>query len=281
MREVRVGSVPIGDGSPLVIIAGPCVIENEEMIIRTACAIKEIMTRLEIPWIFKSSYDKANRSSVDSFRGPGLDEGLTILRRVREEFDVPVLSDVHGTEQVDAAAEVLDIIQVPAFLCRQTDLLIAAGKTGKPVNIKKGQFMAPEDMVQAARKVESSDNNQVVITERGSSFGYHNLVVDMRSLGIIRETGYPVIFDATHSVQLPAAMGTASGGERKFVPLLSRAAVAAGADGIFMEVHPEPDHALCDGANMWPLDLLEPLLNQLKAVNEVVKSEKEMEFIDG
>ena len=276
MRVVQVGSIRIGQGYPLVLIAGPCVIEGEEMVLQSAQRLKEITSRLEIPLIFKSSYDKANRSSIDSFRGPGLERGLAILERVQEEFGIPVLSDVHGREQIETAAEVLDVIQIPAFLCRQTDLLVAAGKTGKPVNIKKGQFMAPEDMAQAARKVESTGNKKVIITERGTSFGYHNLVVDMRSLGVIREMSYPVIFDATHSVQLPAAKGTASSGERKFVPLLSRAAVAAGVDGLFVEVHPEPERAPCDGANMWPLDFLEPLLAQLKAVDEMVKSHEQI-----
>ncbi|MFH1940841.1 MAG: 3-deoxy-8-phosphooctulonate synthase [bacterium] len=280
-RIVHVGSLRIGAGCPFVFIGGPCVIETEEMALRTAGAMKEILTRMHVPFIFKASYDKANRSSIDSFRGPGLERGLTILRRIREELGVPVLSDVHGVEHVRAAADVLDVIQIPAFLCRQTDLLVAAGKTGKPVNIKKGQFMAPEDMAQAAKKVESTKNNAVFITERGTSFGYHNLVVDMRSLGIIRQSGYPVIFDATHSVQLPSAKGPVSGGERQFVPILARAAVAAGVDGIFMEVHPEPDRALCDGANMWPLDRLESLLSQLIAIDAAVKSKKTSDSKDG
>ena len=278
MRVVQIGSVSVGEGKPLVLIAGPCVIETEEIVMRTAEGLKEITTRFGIPWIFKSSYDKANRSSIDSFRGPGIKKGLSILERVRREFEVPVLSDVHGPEQVDEAAQILDVIQIPAFLCRQTDLLVAAARSGKPVNIKKGQFMAPEDMAQAARKVQSTNNNSVMITERGSSFGYHNLVVDMRSLGIIRELGYPVIFDATHSVQLPTIRGEHSGGERKFVPLLARAAVAAGVDGLFMEVHPEPETALCDGANMWPLKLVEPLLVQMKAVDEVVKLKEKIKL---
>lgn len=278
MRVVQIGSVSVGEGKPLVLIAGPCVIETEEIVMRTAEGLKEITTRFGIPWIFKSSFDKANRSSIDSFRGPGIKKGLPILERVQKEFEVPVLSDVHGPEQVDEAAQILDVIQIPAFLCRQTDLLVAAARSGKPVNIKKGQFMAPEDMAQAARKVQSSNNDMVMITERGSSFGYHNLVVDMRSLGVMRELGYPVIFDATHSVQLPSAMGEHSGGERKFVPLLARAAVAAGVDGLFMEVHPEPDSALCDGANMWPLNLVEPFLLQMKAIDEVVKLKEKIEL---
>jgi 2-dehydro-3-deoxyphosphooctonate aldolase (KDO 8-P synthase) len=266
MRVVDVGSLHIGAGCPFIFIGGPCVIETEEMALRTASAMKQILTRMRVPFIFKASYDKANRSSIDSFRGPGLDRGLTVLRRIREE--------------VPAAADVLDVIQIPAFLCRQTDLLVAAGKTGRPVNLKKGQFMAPEDMAQAAKKVESTKNNAVFITERGTFFGYHNLVVDMRSLSIVRQSGYPVIFDATHSVQLPAAQGSASGGERQFVPLLARAAVAAGVDGIFMEVHPEPDRALCDGPNMWPLDRLESLLAQLIAIDAAARSEKMLDSKD-
>lgn len=272
MEDVRVGSISIGGEHPLVLIAGPCVIESEELVMQTARKLKEIASRVGMPLIFKSSYDKANRSSIDSYRGPGLREGLAILQRVKQELGIPVLSDVHETHQIEAAADILDVIQIPAFLCRQTDLLVAAGRSGRTVNIKKGQFMAPQDMDAAARKVETAGDSHVMITERGTTFGYHNLVVDMRSLGNIRETGRPVIFDATHSVQLPAAQGTASGGERKFIPLLARAATAAGIDGLFMEVHPEPDKALCDGPNMWPLDRLEPLLKQVKAVDVALKS---------
>jgi 2-dehydro-3-deoxyphosphooctonate aldolase (KDO 8-P synthase) len=275
--EVHIGSISMGGDHPFVLIAGPCVIESETLVLRTAERLKEMTTRLGVPLIFKSSYDKANRSSIDSFRGPGLEKGLAILERVKSTLAIPVLSDVHETIQVNAAAEVLDVLQIPAFLCRQTDLLIAAGKTGRPVNIKKGQFMAPEDMVQAGRKVQDSGAGGVTITERGTTFGYHNLVVDMRALGSIREMGYPVVFDTTHSVQLPAAEGNASGGERKYVPLLARAAVAAGVDGVFMEVHPEPEKALCDGPNMWPLNDLEPLLKQLKAVEASVRSNQVLE----
>jgi 2-dehydro-3-deoxyphosphooctonate aldolase (KDO 8-P synthase) len=270
-RTVKIGPLAMGGGVPFILIAGPCVIESEDLAMRVAEALKEITARLGVPWIFKASFDKANRTSVDSFRGPGLEQGLKTLYRVRREFDVPVVSDVHEKAQVKPASEILDMIQIPAFLCRQTDLLAAAGKTGKPVNVKKGQFMAPEDMVRAAGKVESTGNKEVVITERGSSFGYHNLVVDMRSLGIIREAGYPVIFDATHSVQRPGAEGTSSGGDREFVPLLARAAVAAGVDGIFLEVHPKPGEALCDGPNSWPLDEIGPLLTMLKSVDKEVK----------
>lgn len=270
-RNVKVGPVNMGGRSPLVLIAGPCVIESEDTAMRTARDLKEITGRLGIPWIFKASYDKANRTSLESFRGPGLDEGLAILGRVRSEFGVPVISDVHCTTQAEAAARVLDAIQIPAFLCRQTDLLMAAGKTGVPINIKKGQFMAPQDMAKAAAKVESTGNTDIFITERGTSFGYHNLVVDMRSLGVIREAGYPVVFDATHSVQLPAAKGDASGGERKFVSLLARAAVAAGVDGLFLEVHPDPDNALCDGPNSVRLEDVEEVLKLVMEIDGIIK----------
>lgn len=275
--EVRIGSVSMGGSHPFVLIAGPCVIESEELVLGTARQLREITARLGISLIFKSSYDKANRSSIGSFRGPGLEKGLAILERVKSTLGIPVLSDVHETVQVNTAAEVLDVIQIPAFLCRQTDLLVAAGKTGKPVNVKKGQFMAPEDMAQAARKVQDSGGGGVMITERGTTFGYHNLVVDMRALGLMREMGYPVVFDATHSVQLPAASGDASGGERQYVPLLARAAVAAGVDAVFMEVHPEPEKALCDGPNMWPLNDLESLLKQLKGIEASLKSHRRIE----
>ena len=238
---------------------------------KTAERLKAIARSVNIPLIFKSSFDKANRSSVDAFRGPGLEEGLSILGRVRSEVGLPVLTDIHSPDQAPEAAAVVDILQIPAFLCRQTDLLVSAGRTSKPVNIKKGQFMAPEDMAMAARKAESGGSTGVMITERGTSFGYHNLVVDMRSLDIIHNAGYPVIFDVTHSVQKPAALGHASGGDRQFVPLLARAAVAAGADGIFMEVHPDPDHALSDGPNMWPLDALEDLLRVLRKIENAAR----------
>ncbi|HUT52821.1 MAG TPA: 3-deoxy-8-phosphooctulonate synthase [bacterium] len=269
---VRIGELALGGASPLLLIAGPCVIESEDMTLRIATELRGITARLKIPWVFKASYDKANRTSAESYRGPGLEKGLAILGRVRREVGVPVISDVHEVAQVAPAARVLDAIQIPAFLCRQTDLLVAAGRTMKPINIKKGQFMAPEDMAQPIRKVRSTGNDNIFITERGASFGYHNLVVDMRSLAITRETGRPVVFDATHSVQLPAADGSCSGGERKFVPLLARAAVAAGVDGLFMEVHPDPNHALCDGPNSWPLDGLEELLRLLKELDRMVKS---------
>jgi 2-dehydro-3-deoxyphosphooctonate aldolase (KDO 8-P synthase) len=274
-RSVRAGAVAIGGGRPLMLIAGPCVIESEELVFRTAATLKQITARLGLPFIFKSSYDKANRSSVDGFRGPGLERGLQILERVRREFEVPVLSDIHDAGQAAVAAEVLDVIQIPAFLCRQTDILIAAGRTGKAVNLKKGQFMAPEDMAEAARKVEAAGNPNVFLTERGSSFGYHNLVVDMRSLAIMRGLGYPAVFDATHSVQLPSGQGGSSGGDRRFIPVLARAAVAAGIDGLFLEVHPDPDRALCDGPNSWPLAELEPLLLTLLALDRAARGERE------
>ena len=273
-RSVRAGAVAIGGGRPLALIAGPCVIESEDMVFRTAAALKQMTGRLGLPFIFKSSYDKANRSSVDGFRGPGLERGLQILERVRREFEVPVLSDIHDAGQAAVAAEVLDVIQIPAFLCRQTDILIAAGRTGKAVNLKKGQFMAPEDMAEAARKVEAAGNANVFLTERGTSFGYHNLVVDMRSLAIMRGLGYPVVFDATHSVQLPSGQGGSSGGDRRFIPVLARAAVAAGIDGLFLEVHPDPDRALCDGPNSWPLAELEPLLLTLLALDRAARGDR-------
>ncbi len=270
-RTVRIGPLTIGGNSPFLLIAGPCVIETEDMTLTIAESLKKITERLAIPWVFKASYDKANRTSAESYRGPGLEKGLAVLDRVRREIGVPVISDVHDVSQVAPAARVLDAIQIPAFLCRQTDLLIAAGKTMKPINIKKGQFMAPEDMAQPIEKVKSAGNDDIFITERGASFGYHNLVVDMRSLGITRDTGRPVVFDATHSVQLPAASGSCSGGDRRFVPLLARAAIAAGVDGLFMEVHPDPDHALCDGPNSWPLAELEELLKVLVGLDGMVK----------
>ncbi|MFO8056143.1 MAG: 3-deoxy-8-phosphooctulonate synthase [bacterium] len=270
-RAIDLPDFSIGGGAPLVLIAGPCVIESYELLLKTAYSLQEITAKLGVPWILKSSYDKANRSGINSFRGPGLDEGLALLEKAKRETGAPVLSDVHETAQVEPASQVLDIIQIPAFLCRQTDLLVAAGKSGKPVNIKKGQFMAPADMQNAAAKVESTGNRHILITERGTSFGYHNLVVDMRSLGIIRKSGYPAVFDATHSVQLPAAQGQASGGEREFVPLLTRAAVAAGVDAIFMEVHPDPENALCDGPNSILLSELEPLLKTLLEIDRATK----------
>jgi 2-dehydro-3-deoxyphosphooctonate aldolase (KDO 8-P synthase) len=264
MRTVRIGNIVIGNGHPLALIAGPCVIESEDGCRLIAQRVKEIAAEVDIPLIFKASFDKANRSSVSSFRGPGLLEGLRILAGIQRDFGLPLLTDVHETGQVETVAEVVDIIQIPAFLCRQTDLLLAAGKTGKAVNVKKGQFLAPHDMRNVVEKIASVGNHQILLTERGTSFGYNNLVVDMRSLAILRGLGYPVVFDATHSVQLPGGQGASSGGQREFVPVLTRAAVAVGVDALFLEVHDNPDAALSDGPNMMPLEQLAGLLRQAK-----------------
>jgi len=263
--------VIFGNNRPFVLLAGPCVIEGEERVLRIAEKVKEITERLEIPYVFKSSYDKANRSSIESFRGPGLEKGLKILQKVKDKFDLPVISDIHTIGQAESAAEVLDIMQIPAFLSRQTDLVVAAGKTGRVINVKKGQFLAPWDIEQVVKKIESTGNEKILLTERGVSFGYNNLVVDMRSFPIMRDTGYPVVFDATHSVQLPGGAGDSSAGERKFVPYLTRAAVGAGVDALFMEVHDEPSKALCDGPNMVSLEDLEELLIKAKAIDEIFK----------
>ncbi len=270
--EVRVGSVRIGGRNPLVLIAGPCVIEDESHVLHLGERLQEICQSAGVPLILKASYDKANRSSHHSYRGPGVVEGLRILGRVRAKLGVPILSDVHETGQVSSAAEVLDILQIPAFLCRQTDLLLAAGRTGKPVNVKKGQFVAPEDMANVVDKIRSTGNDQILLTERGTSFGYHNLVVDMRALPILRSFGCPVVFDATHSVQLPGAAGTASSGQREFVAPLARAAVAVGVDALFLEVHPEPDRAPSDGPNMLPLHALPSLLTEVMAIARALTS---------
>lgn len=270
-KEIKVGNVKIGGGNPLVLIAGPCVIEDASSTKEHAASIKEIADRIGIPFIFKSSYDKANRSSIDSFRGPGLSAGLGVLRQIKEELDLPVLSDVHCRAEVDEASEVLDIIQVPAFLSRQTDFLIAVARTKKVINIKKGQFMAPWDVKNVVEKVKKSGNEQILITERGTSFGYNNLVSDLRSLESMREFGYPVIYDASHSVQLPGANEVSSGGQRQFIPGLARAAVGMGCDGLFIEVHKDPDHALCDGPNMLRMDDLEKLLVQVRQIDRLVK----------
>jgi len=270
-REITVGTVKIGGGRPLVLVAGPCVIENEMATMRCAERLMTICNGLGIPLIFKASYDKANRTSVTAFRGPGIKEGLRILAKVKEALGVPVLSDIHSIEQVAPAADVLDVLQIPAFLCRQTDLLAAAAASGRVVNVKKGQFLAPWDMKNVVGKIVACGNDNVILTERGASFGYNNLVVDMRSFPIMRGTGCPVIFDATHSVQLPGGEGTSSGGQREFVEYLSRAAVAAGVDGVFLEVHEEPEQALCDGPNSVRLDDLPMLLKKLKAIDAIVK----------
>ena len=271
-HEVTIDGLVLGQEHPLFVIAGPCVIENETLCLQVAERLQIITSALGIPFIFKSSYDKANRTSGASFRGLGLDEGLRILRKVNEEIGVPVLSDVHSIEEVQPAAEVLDVLQIPAFLCRQTDLVLAAMRTGKAVNIKKGQFLAPWDMKQVVDKATSTGSHRILLTERGSCFGYNNLVSDFRSLPIMRQWGYPVVFDATHSVQLPGGAGNASSGQREFVAPLARAAVAVGCDGLFMEVHPDPDRAPSDGSNMVPLDQVEDLLRQLVRIRETVES---------
>jgi 2-dehydro-3-deoxyphosphooctonate aldolase (KDO 8-P synthase) len=268
---VTVGDIAIGGNRPFVLIAGPCVIESEGSTLEAAATLKQISSNLAIPFLFKSSFDKANRSSATSYRGPGMKEGLRILGRVSRELKLPVVSDIHRFEEIGPAADVLDVLQIPAFLCRQTDFVVAAAKTGRVVNIKKGQFLAPWDIKNAADKAASAGNSRVLITERGVSFGYNNLVADMRSLPIIRELGYPVVFDATHSVQLPGGAGTASSGERKFVPPLARAAAAAGIDALFMEVHACPDKALCDGPNMLSLEELPALLKQVQQIDRIVK----------
>lgn len=270
-REITVQSVKIGGNRPFALIAGPCVIETESSTLEAAERLKRITGDLGVPFIFKSSYDKANRSSLKSYRGPGIAEGLRILGRVKKELGLPLLSDVHRFEEIKPAAEVLDVIQIPAFLSRQTDLLLEVAGTGRVVNIKKGQFLAPWDIGNAVEKAASTGNANILITERGVSFGYNNLVVDMRSLAIMRGYGYPVAFDATHSVQLPGGAGTASAGERRFVPQLTRAAVAAGVDALFMEVHDCPDKALCDGPNMLNMEELPHLLEQAMEIDAIVK----------
>lgn len=257
---------------PFVLLAGPCAIEEEDRVLRIAEGIKKITDKLGIPYVFKASFDKANRSSIDSYRGPGLEEGLRILERVKKEFELPVISDIHLPEQAAAAAEVLDIMQIPAFLSRQTDMLTAAGKTGSIINVKKGQFLAPWDIDQVVEKIESTGNQRILLTERGVSFGYNNLVVDMRSLPRLRQTGYPVVFDSTHAVQLPGGAGDSSDGEKEYVPYLMRAALAAGIDSLFMEVHDNPAVAKSDGANMIPLAELESILKQGLAIDEAMKN---------
>jgi len=284
---VKIGTIEIGGGAPFVLIAGPCVIETESMALSVAEEIKRIADGLSIPFIYKSSYDKANRTSIDSPRGPGIDKGLAVLEKVKREVGVPVLSDVHSEKEAVRAAEVLDVLQIPAFLCRQTDLLVAAAGTGRPVNVKKGQFMAPDDVSGIIDKVRSAGNDSVTITERGASFGYHNLVVDFRSLVIMRtelsivtdgrrvalapRQHPPVVFDVTHSVQLPGAQGTSTGGDRRFIPYLALGAAAVGVDGIFMEVHPDPPRALCDATNQFYLADLPALLERLRAVDGLSK----------
>lgn len=271
MKTVRLKNITWGDGDSLPLIAGPCVIENEDIVFRTAEKLKEICEKLKIPFIFKSSYDKANRTSLDSFRGHGIEEGLEILSKVKKEFNIFILSDIHEITEISLVREVLDVIQIPAFLCRQTNLIIEAAKTGKVVNIKKGQFLAPDDVLNVVKKAYATGNKDILVTERGTSFGYHNLVVDMRSFDIIHKFGIPVIFDSTHSVQLPSGDGVRSSGQREFVPGLLRAAVAYGCDGIFMETHPNPDLALSDGPNMVPLNRVEDLLKEALRIKEAIK----------
>jgi 2-dehydro-3-deoxyphosphooctonate aldolase (KDO 8-P synthase) len=253
----------VGSGQPLLLIGGPCALESEELARQVAGTLKAICARLGINYVFKASFDKANRTSLRSYRGPGITEGLAILSRIRHEMGVPVISDIHDVSQVDQAAEVLDILQIPAFLCRQTDLLVAAARTGKPVNVKKGQFVSPWDMENAVNKLRGAGGKKILLVERGATFGYNNLVVDMRSLPVMRSFGCPVIYDATHSVQLPGGAGGSSGGQREFIVPLARAAMAVGIDGLFIEIHPQPEKALCDGPNSLPLDGIEPVLAQL------------------
>ncbi|GMR00279.1 MAG: 3-deoxy-8-phosphooctulonate synthase [Zetaproteobacteria bacterium] len=270
-HRIRISDFEIGNDRPLVLMAGPCVIESEDFTLRIAESIRDIATKCGIPLIFKSSFDKANRTSKDSFRGPGLEEGLRILKRVKDEVGVPVITDVHTPEQAEPVAKVADVLQTPAFLCRQTDFIEAVAKTGKPVNIKKGQFLAPWDMRHVLDKALATGNQDMMLCERGVSFGYNNLVSDMRSLLVMRDFGAPVVFDATHSVQQPGGLGGATGGNREFVPGLARAAVATGVAAVFMEVHPDPDQALSDGPNSLALGGLEDLLKVLKRLDEVVK----------
>lgn len=273
MIPLDINGIAIGGGSPLVVIAGPCVIENEEITLSTARKLKEICGALGLPFMFKSSYDKANRTSLSSYRGPGLEMGLRTLWTVKSTLDIPVVSDVHSVDDVKPASEVLDMLQIPAFLCRQTDLILAASNTGKPVNIKKGQFLAPWDIKNIIDKFVSTGNSKLLITERGTSFGYNNLVVDFRGLPIMRSFGYPVIFDVTHSLQLPGGKGSSSGGQREFAEPLARAAVAVGVDGLFMEVHPEPERALCDGPNMMKLAGVHNLLKTMKDLHSLISKQ--------
>ncbi len=271
LKKIAINDIEIGNNSPPLIIAGPCVIENKEITFQTAQTLKEICSEIGFPLVFKSSYDKANRTSLTSYRGPGIDVGLSILAEVKRRFSIPIISDIHSVNEVSLAAEILDILQIPAFLCRQTDIILAASNTGKPVNIKKGQFLAPWDVKNIIEKFTSTGNHNLLITERGTSFGYNNLVVDFRSFPIIHSFGYPVIFDVTHSLQLPGGQGSCSGGQREFAEPLAKAAIAAGVDGLFMEVHPEPDNALCDGPNMIRLDELKGLLKKIKSIYKAVK----------
>ncbi|MBT7335993.1 MAG: 3-deoxy-8-phosphooctulonate synthase [Gammaproteobacteria bacterium] len=267
----------IGGNRPLFVIAGPCVIESEQLAMETATTLKNMTDLLGISFIYKSSFDKANRSALDSYRGPGIEQGLRILEKVRRELEVPVLTDVHEDTPLDEVADVVDVLQTPAFLCRQTNFIVNVCNQGKPVNIKKGQFLAPLDMVHVAEKAKSTGNEAVMVCERGASFGYNNLVSDMRSLSWLRQTGCPVVYDATHSVQMPGGLGQVSGGYREMVPVLARAAVAAGVAGVFMESHPRPDEARSDGPNAWPMGMMNSLLTQLKAIDGLVKQQPWLE----
>ncbi len=270
INKIKLKDFEIG-GNKLTILAGPCVIETQSILEQTAEELKKITQKLGINFVFKASFDKANRSSINSYRGPGIEKGLEMLAKIKKDFDVPIVTDIHAPEQAAIAAEVADILQIPAFLCRQTDLLVAAAKTGKIINIKKGQFLAPEQMKPLINKVKDSGNSNITLTDRGTSFGYNNLVSDFRAIPIMRNLGYPVIFDATHSVQLPGLNGECSGGDRRFVPILAKSAVAAGADGLFFEVHPNPDKGLCDGPNMIALKDAEALFDICKKIFEVVR----------
>ncbi len=272
MKKVKIQDLSIGSDEPFLLIAGPCVIEEPESAFSLAKRLKEITSSLKISFIFKASYDKANRTSVESFRGHGIGEGLNVLKEIKKRHSVPVITDVHCCNDIEKVAEVVDVLQIPAFLCRQTDLIVEAGKTGRAVNIKKGQFLAPWDVKNIIKKVLSTGNKNILLTERGVSFGYNNLVVDFRAFPLMRSFGYPVIFDVTHSLQLPGGKGDSSGGESDFIPHLARGAVAAGIDGLFMEVHHSPEDALCDGPNSFPLNNLPALLNQLKEVDDVIRS---------
>ncbi len=271
MRQVAVDGVTLGEGQPLSLIAGPCVIESEQHAIDTAAAVQEIAARCGVPYIFKASFDKANRTSIHSFRGPGLDRGLVVLQKVKDKLGVPILTDIHEPAQAAIVAEVADVLQIPAFLSRQTDLILAAADTDRVINVKKGQFLAPEDVRHIVEKIESSGHNRILLTERGSSFGYHNLVVDMRAFPALRARGYPVVFDVTHSVQLPGGGDATSGGQAQFIPTLASAGVAAGVDGVFLEVHEEPSRAKSDGTNALALSRLEPLLRHLVELDRLTR----------
>lgn len=274
---MQLNSTPIGNHKPMFLIAGPCVIESESLVIETAGYLKELTAKLNIPYVFKASFDKANRTSIDGFRGPGIEQGLKILEKVRDSVGVPVLTDVHEDTPIDEVASVVDVLQTPAFLCRQTNFILKVANTMKPVNIKKGQFLSPWDMQHVVAKARSTGNENIMVCERGVSFGYQNLVSDMRSIPVLRQTECPVVFDATHSVQLPGGANGASSGQREFVPVLARAAVAVGVAGIFMETHPNPAQAKSDGPNSWPLDRIEALLTQLKQLDDLVKSQPYLE----